>query len=61
MTAALLIFVFGGAISGYYSSRLYKLFSGKAWRTNAFLSALFLPGIAFLIFFVLNLFMTDMD
>lgn len=56
MTAALLIFVFGGAISGYYSSRLYKLFSGKAWRTNAFLSALFLPGIAFLIFFVLNLF-----
>ena len=56
MTAAVMIFVFAGAVSGYYSSRMYKLFAGKAWRSNAFLSAIFFPGIAFVVFFVLNLF-----
>eukprot|EP00943_MAST-04B_sp_MAST-4B-sp1_P009445 g9445.t1 len=56
LTASVLLFVFAGVLSGYHSSRMYKLFAGKSWRTNALLSALFFPGISFLLFFVLNLF-----
>lgn len=56
LTASVLLFVFAGVLSGYHSSRMYKLFAGKSWRSNALLSALFFPGISFLLFFVLNLF-----
>merc|ERR1712072_1353389 len=55
MTAMLLLFVFMGSFAGYYSSRLYKMFQGKAWKRNTLLTSLLYPGVMFLIFFVLNL------
>ena len=59
MTAMLLLFVFMGSFAGYYSSRLYKMFSGKAWKRNTLLTSLLYPGVMFLIFFVLNLLVWD--
>ena len=59
MTAMLLLFVFMGSFAGYYSSRLYKMFQGKAWKRNTLLTSLLYPGVMFLIFFVLNLLVWD--
>lgn len=28
------LFIFGGILAGYYSSRLYKTFGGTSWKTN---------------------------
>lgn len=55
LTTLLLLFVFMGSFSGYYSSRTYKMFSGKDWKKTTILTALFYPGILFGIFFLLNL------
>ena len=55
----LLLFVFCGSFAGYYSSRLYKMFQGKAWKRNTLLTSLLYPGVMFLIFFVLNLLVWD--
>jgi transmembrane 9 superfamily protein 2/4 len=55
-TAMLLLFVFMGYFAGLVSSRFYKLFGGKQWKHNTVLIAVFYPGIAFCIFFVVNLF-----
>jgi transmembrane 9 superfamily protein 2/4 len=55
LTALLLLFIFAGTVSGYKSSRIYKLFDGKSWKTNALLSAFLLPGCVFVISFMLNL------
>jgi len=56
MTALLLLFVFMGVFAGYYSTRTYKMFKLTDWRKNTLYTALFFPGIAFGIFFILNLF-----
>jgi transmembrane 9 superfamily protein 2/4 len=56
MTAMLLLFVMMGYCAGYVSSRLYKMFGGKQWRQNIFLTAVLFPGVAFSVFFVVNLF-----
>lgn len=50
------LFVAAGALSGYFSSRLYKTFSGQNWRSNTLTTALLFPGVLFAIMFVLNLF-----
>jgi transmembrane 9 superfamily protein 2/4 len=55
LTALFLLFIFAGTVSGYKSSRIYKLFDGKSWKTNALLSAFLLPGCVFVISFMLNL------
>jgi transmembrane 9 superfamily protein 2/4 len=55
-TAMLLLFVFMGSFAGYYSSRLYKYFQGKHWKTNTLLTAFLFPGTTYAIFFFLNLF-----
>jgi transmembrane 9 superfamily member 2/4 len=44
LTAFILIFQFMGAAAGYVSSRLYKMFRGKAWKRNTTLTALAFPG-----------------
>merc|ERR1711967_14254 len=45
-----------GVFAGYVSARLYKVFGGDDWKATTLLTAFFYPGIFFLIFFVLNLF-----
>jgi transmembrane 9 superfamily protein 2/4 len=57
LTTFLLLFVFMGSFAGYYSSRTYKMFSGKDWKFNTILTAVLYPGLLFGIFFVLNLFL----
>ncbi|KAJ5651740.1 Transmembrane 9 superfamily member 7 [Penicillium longicatenatum] len=50
------LFVFAGLFSGYFSGRLYKTFSGTAWRKNTLITALLFPGLTFLLVLILNLF-----
>ncbi|RAK87712.1 multispanning membrane protein [Aspergillus costaricaensis CBS 115574] len=50
------LFVFAGLFSGYFSGRLYKTFGGTYWRKNTLITALFFPGLAFCLIFILNLF-----
>ncbi|KAF1335458.1 Endomembrane protein 70-like protein, partial [Globisporangium splendens] len=57
LTTFLLLFVFMGSFAGYYSSRTYKMFSGKDWKYNTILTAVLYPGLLFGIFFILNLFL----
>jgi transmembrane 9 superfamily protein 2/4 len=56
MIALLLLFVLMGVAAGYSSSRQYKFFKGKSWQKCTLATALFYPGVCFVIFFVLNLF-----
>jgi len=55
LQSTLLLFTFMGALAGYASARLYKLFQGDNWKQATWLTALLYPGIVFGIFFVLNL------
>lgn len=57
MTAVLVFYVFLGAVAGYISARLYKMMSGYRWKLNVILTGLLIPGIVFVVFFVLNLFL----
>ncbi|KAJ5918017.1 Transmembrane 9 superfamily member 7 [Penicillium verhagenii] len=50
------LFVFAGLFSGYFSGRLYKTFSGTAWRKNTLITALLFPGLTFFLILILNLF-----
>jgi len=52
----LFLFVFAGAFSGYFSTRVYKTFKGEKWKKNALMTALILPGFVFSTVFILNLF-----
>eukprot|EP00929_Paragymnodinium_shiwhaense_P067224 TRINITY_DN33847_c0_g2_i1.p1 TRINITY_DN33847_c0_g2~~TRINITY_DN33847_c0_g2_i1.p1 ORF type:complete len:644 (-),score=149.98 TRINITY_DN33847_c0_g2_i1:286-2145(-) len=54
----MLIFTFMGIFAGYTSARFCKVFDGDAgrWKLTTALTACLYPGIFFLIFFVLNLF-----
>lgn len=55
LTALLLIFVFMGAFSGYWSARVYKLFHGKEWKRSTLLTAMLYPGIIGIIFLSVNM------
>ena len=55
LQAMLLLFTFMGSIAGYVSARIYKMFRGEDWKTTTLLSGLVFPGVAFSIFFGLNL------
>ncbi|KAL5476329.1 hypothetical protein EMCRGX_G026258 [Ephydatia muelleri] len=57
MTAVLVLYVFLGSISGYLSARLYKMMGGLKWKSNVLMTALFVPGVLFGVFFFLNLLM----
>ncbi|KAF2713706.1 endosomal membrane protein [Pleomassaria siparia CBS 279.74] len=50
------LFVTAGLFSGYFSSRVYKIFGGKVWRSNVLVTASLVPGLLFATVFVLNLF-----
>jgi len=56
LTALLLLYVFMGVLAGYNSTRTYKMFKLTEWRRNTIVTALFFPGITFVVFFILNLF-----
>lgn len=55
-TAMLLLFVFMGSFAGYWSSRIYKMFAGKAWKRNTLLTAVAFPGSVCGAAFILNFF-----
>lgn len=44
VTAFVLLFVFMGIAAGYTSSSVYKMFKGKAWKRNVFLTSFSLSG-----------------
>merc|ERR1719464_46322 len=52
----MLLFTFMGVFAGYASARLYKLFGGDDWKLATLMTAFLYPGIFFIIFFILNLF-----
>jgi transmembrane 9 superfamily protein 2/4 len=56
MTAMIVLYVLMGCVAGYFSTRIYKSFKGVHWKKNTFMTALFFPGIVFIIFFILNMF-----
>jgi len=57
MTCAMVMFVCLGTPAGYVSARFYKSFGGYQWKMNVLLTALLCPGIVFVIFFILNIFL----
>lgn len=56
LTTLLMLYVFMGSFAGYASARVYKLFNGKEWKQNTFLTATFFPGVMGLIFLSINAF-----
>jgi NhaP-type Na+/H+ or K+/H+ antiporter len=44
LTTLLILFVFMGSFAGYFSARLDKMFKGKAWKRNTFLTAFSFSG-----------------
>jgi len=57
MTAALLLYVFMGVPAGFTSAFLHKTLKGQDWKKNIVLTSCLLPGIVFLVFFILNFFL----
>jgi transmembrane 9 superfamily protein 2/4 len=51
----LCFFVLMGSVNGYVTARLYKTFKGKAWQRATAAAAFGLPGLAFGIFFIMNI------
>ncbi|KAL2200361.1 endomembrane protein 70 [Corynascus similis CBS 632.67] len=50
------LFMFAGLFSGYFSARIFRTFGGRDWRSNAFVTALLVPGLLFAAVLALNLF-----
>ena len=50
-----MIFIFLGIISGYSTSRFYKMLKGKNWIILTLISILFFPIIFIIIFIIINL------
>lgn len=55
LMAELLFFVLMGVVSGYVTARLYKTFKGKAWQKATVCTAMGFPGLAFLVFFSMDI------
>jgi len=56
LQSMMLLFTFMGILAGYTTSRFYKVFNGDDWKSTTLLLAFFYPGIMFIVFFILNLF-----
>jgi transmembrane 9 superfamily protein 2/4 len=56
-TTMVLLFTFLGFIGGYTSARAYKSFNGEKWKMNIALTPTLVPGVVFVSFFLLNLFL----
>eukprot|EP01096_Ripella_sp_DP13-Kostka_P010328 TRINITY_DN4044_c0_g1_i1.p1 TRINITY_DN4044_c0_g1~~TRINITY_DN4044_c0_g1_i1.p1 ORF type:complete len:653 (-),score=306.02 TRINITY_DN4044_c0_g1_i1:177-2075(-) len=57
MTAVLVLYILMGLFAGYFSARVYKAMRGTSWKANTILTAVSFPGFAFVIFFILNVFL----
>merc|ERR1711871_1292870 len=55
MSAALFLFAFMGLLSGYTSTRLYRLMGGEDVNKNMWITALLYPGGVFILFFVMDM------
>lgn len=55
MSAMLLLYVFMGVCGGYAAGRLYRQVRGEAWRVMTLNTALLFPGVASVVFMLLNL------
>jgi transmembrane 9 superfamily protein 2/4 len=53
--ALLILFSFGGIISGFCSTHLYKTLGASDWKASSFFTAILYPGTCFSVFFILNL------
>ncbi|KAK9456736.1 hypothetical protein V1511DRAFT_495161 [Dipodascopsis uninucleata] len=60
-TVMIILYTLFGFIGGYVSSRAYKTFGGEKWKLNIALTPLFVPGVVFLTFFILNFFLIASD
>ncbi|KAG9285716.1 hypothetical protein G9A89_002283 [Geosiphon pyriformis] len=56
LSFALFLFAFSAVFAGYYSSRMYKVFKGTAWKKNAVVTSILFPGFIFGVIFALNFF-----
>jgi transmembrane 9 superfamily protein 2/4 len=56
LQSMMLLYTFMGVAAGYVSARLYKTFNGEDWKLMTVQTAIFYPGLFFVIFFILNLF-----
>ncbi|CAG0880593.1 unnamed protein product [Cyprideis torosa] len=57
VTAAIFLYAFMGAVSGYFSARLYRTMKGSDWKKTALWTATLYPGVVFIAGFVLNFFL----
>jgi transmembrane 9 superfamily protein 2/4 len=48
------LYVVMGAVNGYVAARLHKTFEGESWREIARMASLSFPGIAFALFFFID-------
>ncbi|CAF4062722.1 unnamed protein product [Rotaria magnacalcarata] len=55
MTCALVCYVLLGTPAGYTSARFYRMFGGKNWKKNVWMTAIVCPGAIFSIFLILNI------
>ncbi|KAL7269059.1 Transmembrane 9 superfamily member 2 [Rhizina undulata] len=56
-TVMILLYTLFGFIGGYVSARAYKSFGGESWKKNIIFTPIFIPGIVFGSFFLLNFFL----
>ena len=56
-TVMIVFYVLFGPVTGYTSSRIYKLLGGESWRQNVLLAAFLIPGLIFGVFLILNFFL----
>merc|ERR1740130_1838525 len=56
LQSVMLLFTLMGALAGYTSARFCKLFDGDNWKLTTLLTACLYPGLFFVVFFILNLF-----
>lgn len=54
-TVSLLLYTVLGFVGGYVSARAYKTYGGENWKLNMATTPLFVPGIVFTMFFLMNL------
>lgn len=55
IVAFVLLFVGMGSCAGYVSARLYKMFKGKAWKRNTFLTAFSFTGSLLTVVAIINI------
>ena len=61
ITFLIISFIFFSIVSGYVSSRFFKMFGSDRWLINALLTCILYPSFAFSIFFIINLFLWHED